>query len=257
MAQLTTVAIVFRRSDFRESSRIVSCLTRNHGRVTGLAKGAHRPDSTFLGRIDFLNEVRATFSADRGGLRLLVRAQLLQERRRLRQPRRFVAANHLAQLADFAMPDTQPDPVSYDLLAGGLSLLDRCPEASIPTVTLGLELRLLDHFGALPDLYHCTQCGVELGPIAYRTDESLGLFCRDHATPPRQAIDPGVLATLRRLHAAPGRELPTLQAEASIRLAALLPASWLVAATELRPRWRHLVFHPDAIRRTRAGEGIA
>ena len=83
---------MLRRRDFRESSRIVTCLTREHGKITGLAKGAHRPDSPMLGRIDFLNEVEATFSADRGGLRLLTRAKLTRERRALRQPRRFLAA---------------------------------------------------------------------------------------------------------------------------------------------------------------------
>jgi len=240
--QLTTNATVFRRSDFRESSRIVSCLTRDHGRLAGLAKGAHRPDSVFLGRLDFLNEVRATFSADRGGLRLLVRVQLLEEHRELRQPCRFVAASHLAQLADFAMPDAHPDPHTYDLLRGGLSLLGRCPLDKVATVALGLELRLLDHLGGLPDLERCGQCSRPLDDRAYRSADSLALHCRDHAPPPRQALDPATLTTLRQLRSVPGRELPALEPAAPTRLVATLPAAWLSAATEIRPRWRHLVF---------------
>ena len=53
--QTTAQAIVLRRRDFRESSRIITCLTRDHGKITGLANGAHRKDSPLLGRIDFLN----------------------------------------------------------------------------------------------------------------------------------------------------------------------------------------------------------
>ncbi|MCR9245752.1 MAG: DNA repair protein RecO [bacterium] len=242
MPQLTTTATILRRSDFRESSRIVTVVTREHGRIAGLAKGAHRPDSPFLGRIDFLNEVRATFSPDRGGLRLLVRAELIHERRHLRQPERFVAASHLAQLADFAMPDGRPDPLAYDLLAGGLTLLERCPTARLPRVVLGLELRLLDHLGALPDLDHCSECGAELGNRAYRNDGSLAFFCRDHAEAPRQAVAPDVLGLLRWLRAAPGREWPHGHDDAPTRLAAGLPGAWLRAATELRPRWRPLIF---------------
>lgn len=241
-SQLTTVATIFRRSDFRETSRIVTCLTREHGRVTGLAKGAHRPDSPFLGRIDFLNEVRATFSPDRGGLRLLVRVELVRERRALREPVRFFAASHLAQLCEFAMPDARPDAVAYDLLAGGLSLLERCPPPAVQRVVLGLELRLLAHLGALPDLDHCAECGAALSDRAYRTDDSLAFFCREHGGPPGRAADPGVLELLRWLQRAPGREWPAGAPAAAPRLAASLPALWLTAATELRPRWRHLVF---------------
>ncbi|MCA8950925.1 MAG: DNA repair protein RecO, partial [Planctomycetes bacterium] len=194
MAQLSTSATILRRSDFRESSRIVTVVTRDHGRITGLAKGAHRPDSPFLGRIDFLNEVRATFSADRGGLRLLVRAELVRERRGLRQPARFVAACHLAQLGDFALPDGRPDPAAYDLLTGGLSLLERCPPALLPRVVLCLEVLLLAHLGALPDLELCAEFCAELGDRAYRNDDSLAFFCSEHSARPRRAVEPATLA---------------------------------------------------------------
>lgn len=240
-APLQVTAIVLRRSDFRESSRIVTCLTREHGRLVGLAKGAHRPDSPFLGRLDFLNEVRATFSPDRGGLRLLERVELLRERRELRDPRRFVAASHLAQLSDFALPDDRADPAFFDLLHGGLNLLERCPPATIPQVVLGLELRHLELLGALPDLRLCSSCGAPLDAVAYRIDDSPGLVCRDHAPPPREAVRGEALATLRTLQATPGRQWPDLDLP-GWRSAAPWPARWLAAAIDLRPRLRPMVF---------------
>ena len=242
-SSLVTVGIVWRRTDFRESSRVVSLLTRDHGRVSGLAKGAHRPDSVFLGRLDFLNEVAATFSPDRGGLRLLVRAELRRERRALRDPARFLAASHLAQLCDFAMPDDRPEPAIYDLLVGGLALLERCRPTAIPHIVLGLELRYLDHLGALPDLHHCAECGVGLQTGAFRSGDAPGLLCRQHADLPRHAIGAASLQLLQRLHSTPGREWPELTPDGTARLAAPLPATWLAAATEQRSRWRSLVFH--------------
>lgn len=241
-AGLTAVGIVWRRSDFRETSRVVAVLTREHGRITGLAKGAHRPDSVFLGRLDFLNEIRATFSPDRGGLRLLVRAQLLRERRSLREPARFVAASHLAWLCDFGMPDDRPEPGIYDLLQGGLNLLERCPVAAIPCIVLGLELRYLDLLGALPDLHHCAQCGEDLQHGAFRGGDGPGLVCRQHAEPPRHAVGENSLRLLQQLQTTPGREWPTLVPAGEPRLAAPLPAAWLSAATEQRTRLRSMVF---------------
>lgn len=240
-----TDAVVLRRSDFRESSRIVTCLTRDQGRVTALAKGAHRPDSTFLGRIDFLNELRATFGADHGGLRLFVRAELVRERRGLRAPRRYLAASHLAQLCEFAMPDARPEPRIYDLLTGGLALLERCPEAALGQVVLGLELRHLEAIGALPDLDRCTTCGAGLGDAAFRNEGDLGLVCRRHAELPRLAVGAPVLSLLRALRTTPGREWPQLVPEVPARVAATLPALWLAAATEQRSRLRALLFERD------------
>lgn len=244
-ATAPTDAVVLRRSDFRESSRIVTCLTRDQGRVTALAKGAHRADSTFLGRIDFLNELRATFGPDRGGLRLFVRADLVRERRGLRAPRRFLAASHLAQLCEFAMPDERPEPRVFELLVGGLALLERCPDPALAHVLLGLELRHLAAIGALPDLDHCAGCGTPLGEVAFRNEGDLGLYCRRHAGAPRQPIGAGSLALLRELHRRPGREWPQLAATSPARLAAPLPALWLAAATEQRSRLRALFFEQD------------
>ena len=235
-------AVVLRRSDFRESSRIVTCATREHGRLTGLAKGAHRPDSPFLGRIDFLNEIVATFSAERPGLRLLERAELVRERRSLRQPRRFLAASHLAQLAEYAMPDDRAEPAAFDLLLGGLNLLERCPESAIGTVVLGLELRHLELLGALPDLHRCNGCSMALGDAAFRQVGTGGLACGNCAGPGRTAVGSEVLALLRTLASTAGRGWPELPPHIAARIAAPLPALWLAAATEQRPRLRSLLF---------------
>ena len=240
--QVTVQAIVLRRTDFRESSRIVTCLTKEHGRIAGLAKGAHRPDSPFLGRLDFLNQIRATFSADRGGLRLLLRADLVHERRALRAPARFLAAGHVAWLCDRASTDGRPEPALFDLLHGGLQLLERCPADRVPQVALGLELRHLAALGALPDLDRCADCGGSLDGGAFRHEESLGVVCRRHAGLPRRPVPAEALLLLRALHTRAGRQWPALAAGPGLRAAASLPALWLAAALDQRSPWRSLVF---------------
>lgn len=235
-------AIVLQRRDFRESSRLVTCLTREHGKITALAKGAHRPDSPLLGRIDFLNELDASFSPDRGGLRILLRAKLTRERRALRSPRRYLSAGHIAWLCDIASQEGRSDPELFDLLLGGLNLLERCPTDKIPQVVVGLELRHLEAVGALPDFDSCTECGDDLSLEAYRQADTMGLACRRHAGLPRRPVLLQALQALRTLRQTSGRDWPSLQLGAEVRAAAALAAVWLAAALEQRSPYRRMVF---------------
>jgi DNA repair protein RecO (recombination protein O) len=240
-------ALVWKRVDFRESSRIVTLFTREHGKLTALARGAHRGDSAFLGRIDFLNEVRVTLSADRGGLRVLQRADLVHERRALRSPARYLAASHLAGLADAAAPQGRADAALFDLANGGLTLLERCPEAAIGTVLLGLELRFLSWLGALPDLQRCTDCGTELAPGSAFLQPAGGLCCRAHARSPRRPIPFASLQWLARVQSLPGRRWPAAATGAPPAASISLVGAWLEAAIERRSRLR-----PTAFRRARS-----
>lgn len=239
--RLEASALVWKRFDFRESSRVLALVLREHGRVGALAKGAHRPDSPLLGRIDFLNELRVVLSPDRGGLRVLRKVELLRERRALREPARFLASSHLAELCDPCLQPERPDPELYDLLTGGLLLLERCPAAAIPAVILGLELRYLAHLGALPDLNRCADCGSSLTAGAFRSSSG-ALSCRRHAEAPRTAVAQGALAALARLVTLPGRELPLQDLHALTPAVVALPDLWLEAALERRCRLRPAVF---------------
>lgn len=235
-------AVVWKRSDFRETSRIVTLLLRDHGRVLTLAKGAHRPDSPFLGRLDFLNEVRATISPEREGLRLLLRAELRRERRGLRQARRYLAASHLAELCDFALPAGRAEPEVFDLLVGGLNLIELCPLAALSVVVLGLEVRFLAHLGALPDLDHCADCQRALAGLAF-VGEASGLCCRSHAAAPRRTVGEATLVLLRALRDQPGKTWPELPAS-GVGGGVPLCGGWLAAALDRRGRSRGELFAP-------------
>ncbi len=235
-------ALLLKRFDFRESSRVLTFATREHGIVNALAKGAHRADSPFLGRLDFLNELVIRLSPDRGGLRLLLHAELQEERRSLRQPRRFLAASHLAAICQPTMGVERGEPTLFDLLSGGLTLISRCPAAALPVVTLGLELRLLAHEGSLPDLDHCGECGQELQDRAFHGEVQGSLVCRDHAPAPRRAIGADTLALLRTLRDRPGRSWPGLARRPPPAVARDLALTWLQTSLDLRPRLRSGVF---------------
>ena len=238
----TLRALIWRRTDFRESSRIVTLITRAEGRVAALAKGAHRPQSQFLGRIDLLNLVDARVSG-RGSLRLLSRIDVLEDRRSLRQGPRFLAASHLVELFEPAFLDGRVDEPLFDLLLGAIHLLERCPPAAIPQVLLGVELRYLEALGLLPPLRHCGLCAS--GPTHLAADRR-SLRCAAHREGSRTRVDAENLAWLVQLAASPGKAWPSLPSPPRLGAVLGLVGGFLEAAVERQLRLRRAAFGAEA-----------
>ncbi len=234
----TLRAFVWRRHDFRESSRVVALVTRDEGRIHVLAKGAHRPGSQFLGRLDFLNLVDATCSAGGDRLRLLSRVTLVHEPRALRTPARFAAAAHVAELVDHLFHDGRPDPSAFDLLAGALTLVERCPKRALPRVVAGFELRFLALLGVLPAFDRCSACGRTSREL-FAESRSLALHCATHAQH-RAPLRPSALHWLATTDVAPGRTWPTLADVDGADAALALLGEWVATTLERRPRLRAL-----------------
>jgi DNA repair protein RecO (recombination protein O) len=235
LASSAETALVWRRSDFSETSRLVTLITRGEGKITTLAKGAHRPSSPFLGRIDHLNLVLPRFARRAtAGLRLLRGVVLLHEHRALRSPRRFAASSYLCEVFDVAFLEGRADAVLFDLLLGALRVLERCPERALATAVAGVELRFLAANGLLPDLGGCTECGQASG--LHLAAHGAGLLCSRHRAGATQAVPGAALQWLQRLQATPGREWAALAPPGHAARSIL--EQWMTLALERRPRWR-------------------
>lgn len=233
-------ALVWRRSDFSETSRIVTLITRDDGKIKALAKGAHRAASPFLGRLDFLNLVIPRFARQRsGGLWLLRDVKLVHEHRGLRDAGRFAAASHLCDVFDVTWLEGRGDPPLFDLLAGALRAIEKCPSRARATFVAGVELRFLHGIGVLPDLHRCSECGaaqarLHAGPIGR------GLLCSAHRSGSGIALRAPALAWMRRIERTPGREWGDLPPPDSACRTVL--GQWLATALERPLPWRRVAF---------------
>lgn len=203
-------ALVWKRSDLRESSRLVTLWTRERGRIGVLAKGAHRPKSALLGKIDLLNELEVTLTGR--GVPLFGRVRLVHEPRALRHPERFFPALYLVQLLDACLLDERPDPALFDLTIGAIRLIERTPTDRIATVVSGIEVKLLDALGSLPGLDRCAACDSAERPIvAVERDGSP--MCRMHASAQARPFSKRAIERVRALQQVRGRELPGLDGD--------------------------------------------
>jgi DNA repair protein RecO (recombination protein O) len=160
-----TIGIVTRVIDFSESSCVVTLFTRDFGKITGLAKGARRPKSSFESAIDLLALVRIVFLRKSGDvLDLLTEAKLERRFRASSQSlARLYAGYYVAELLNDFTDEDDPHPEWFDVAEQTLRGLDGT--ADIATAILRFEIAGLQWLGHRPALDACVTCGDEVPDV--------------------------------------------------------------------------------------------
>jgi len=155
----TTDAVTLARYDWSETSQVAVMLTRDHGKLRLLAKGAKRPRRGMSNEIDLLVRCRIVYYPRAGSeLELLGSYEVTEPYAGLRESLpRWYAAQWLAELALGLLPDADPSPEAFDLLAGALSRL--CEAADPRPALFAFEARFLTLIGHAPRTDRCARCG--------------------------------------------------------------------------------------------------
>lgn len=144
--------IVLRCRPLSETSLIVHWLTREHGRLATVAKGARRPKSAFRGQLDAFYQADFAFvRSRRSDLHTLTELVLAATHPRLRTEYSSLrAAAYATQLIELATEQETPLPQVFELFNTWLGELNRTAASAVGI--LGFELRLLDELGLRPEL---------------------------------------------------------------------------------------------------------
>lgn len=135
-----------------ETSLIVHWLTRDHGRVATVAKGARRPKSPFRGKLDLFHEADFSFvrarRSDLHGLREIQpvdsHADLRLDLTRLRQ------ASYAVLLIEQVTETETPLRDIYEIFDQFIKTISEIEPA--PESVLAFEVNLLNKLGFRPDL---------------------------------------------------------------------------------------------------------
>jgi len=122
----STAAILLRRTKFSDTSLIVTWLTRDHGKLKTLAKGALRPKSAFAGTIDLFFETEIAFMRSRRSeIHALREAVLRNPFEGLRKEyARVELAAYFVELLELLTEPEHPVPELFDLLQRALGYLE-------------------------------------------------------------------------------------------------------------------------------------
>ena len=178
MPTISDNAICLRRWDFSETSQTVSLLTREHGIIRGIAKGAKREKGGFSGGIELLTRGHLVAIVKPGRDLATLTEWRLEElfpaaRRNLEANR---AALYMVDLVSHMMTEQDPHPAVFDALIHALRSLDSTDR--IPAALLHLQWTVLKEAGYTPRLARDAQTGRPLPsdqPVLAFSPEAGGL----------------------------------------------------------------------------------
>lgn len=189
--------VVLRTHKLGEADRIVTLLSRRHGKVRAVAKGVRRTSSRFGARLEpfmvadvllyqgrSLDIVQQADSLGSYGADIALHYD------------RYTAAHAMVEAAD-RLGESEATTSQYLLLLGGLRALARGDHASRSILDSYL-LRVMALSGWAPGLDACARCG-RVGEHPSFVAQLGGMVCRDCAPAGSARVDAETLAVLRAL----------------------------------------------------------
>jgi DNA repair protein RecO (recombination protein O) len=181
-------ALILRVQKLGESDRIITMLTRRHGKVRAAAKGVRRTQSRFGARLEPFGHVDVQVAGDLGNharslhtVRQVESIELYGKQLGRDYPR-YTAASAIAETAERLTPiEQEPSLRLFQLTLGAMRALSVAEHASTLVLDAFL-LRAMANAGWAPAMAECAVCGTP-GRHAAFSVQSGGAVCPDCRPP--------------------------------------------------------------------------
>lgn len=175
--------VVLRTQKLGEADRIISVLTREHGRIRAVAKGVRKTTSRFGARLEPATHVDLQLHTGRT-FEIVTQAEIVEPFGEVLSSDygRWTVASAMLETAErFTAEEHEPALQHYRLLVGGLkSLAEEQHDSAL--VLDAFLLRSLAVAGYAPSLTACSRCGAE-GPHRWFSLAGGGSVCSNCRQP--------------------------------------------------------------------------
>ena len=196
-------AVVLRTHKLGEADRIITVLSRRHGKVRAVARGVRRTSSKFGARLEPFTHVDLQFATGRT-LDVITEAVTLHawsEPLCTDYPRYTVGQVMLETADRLVSVENEPSLPQFRLLSGALHALAHGTFDGTRPPTMVMDsylLRAVATAGFAPSLRQCASCGTD-GPHDAFSPAAGGVVCRACRPPGTPHVRPETLALLRAL----------------------------------------------------------
>jgi DNA repair protein RecO (recombination protein O) len=168
-----TEAVVLRSFRFGEADRVLHLYTLDRGRVGAVAKGVRKTKSRFGARLEPLSHVELLLHQGSGELHTVTGASLLDPHRPAREDAYRLSVGLVGAEAMLRLyVEQEQNERAFEALTRFLIALDAVPgglrgRASLDSLALAFQLKLLWLSGYLPHLEACVECGATEQLLGY------------------------------------------------------------------------------------------
>src|SRR2546422_1349143 len=154
-------AVVLRRLDYGEADRILTLLTREHGKLAVIAKGSRRAKARMGNGLDLFTRSQMLLAKGRN-LDVVAQAERRGDVRNISGDlQRTAYACLVAEVADKVLEERHPVDDVFELVVTTIERLNT-PERSPRVESAWFLMRILDLLGYQPQLADCAGCNEAL-----------------------------------------------------------------------------------------------
>jgi len=213
-----TEGIVLTNADYHETSKIVTCLTADRGKLRGLVKGAKRPKSRFGSSLEPITHIELLFYEKEGrSLNIITQTDIIDSFDPIKGDfDRLAYAGYVVELCDRFVQEGEESGEVFSLALESLGLL--CEWTGDPAVlATGFALRFLGLVGFAPLLERCARCGKSLGrgSAGFSVEEG-GVLCDRCCIPGAVGLSAYHLRLMRNLSRIPLRRMEKAKAKKEV-----------------------------------------
>ncbi|MEW6207309.1 MAG: DNA repair protein RecO [Acidobacteriota bacterium] len=161
----TTEAFTLRTYSLAEADKICVFLTKDHGKVRGVAHGARKIRSRFGSSLEPFTEVSLTYFQKEGRELVsvsnceILRSHFVSASRDVETASAF---SYMAEILTEFLPDNEPNEKLYRLVAAVLEAIEQRHDLAL--LLRYFETWALRLAGYFPDTFHCSSCGEKIAP---------------------------------------------------------------------------------------------
>ncbi len=195
---IKTEGIVLKHFDFRETSRIVTFFTKDHGKMKGILKGIRKDHRKFGSQADkfSVNDI-VYYQYRNSDLHLVSQCDLKSFFFKIRKDlKKTLAASYILELVDYIMPPEEKNEDVYRLMNDYLTSLELALDIS--KLVHIFQIKILLFSGFRPYLDSCLECGQKIKEKARFNLHKGGLMCDRCHMPQHEStlISHGAIASI-------------------------------------------------------------